>query len=176
MGRSTSRCKNWRPTTAQFLVKHVIHRHGCPVNIVTNNGSNFTSDIVRDIMELLKVNMKFVAPYRPQANGICERLNGTLVQIIRKLAAHYNLDWDLVVPNAIFAYNLSYHLVTNNSPFQLLYGCEPSTPSTLYPLLVERGSWRNRKISLVSNTWANSNTDRHLSITITPCCFPPGTW
>ena len=102
------------PTTAQFLVKHVIHRHGCPVNIVTNNRSNFTSDIVRGTMELLEINMKFVAPYRPQANEICKCVNGTLIQIIWKLAAHYNFDWDLVVPNAIKAYNiiqLSYKLL-----------------------------------------------------------------
>ena len=88
-------------------------------------------------MELLKVNMNFVAPYRPQANGICERVNGTLVRIIWKLVAHYNLDWDLVVPIAIFAYNISYHSVTNYSPFRILYGRKPSTPSTLYPLLVK---------------------------------------
>ena len=125
------------PTTAQFLVKLVIHHHGCPVNIVTNIRSNFTSDIVRGTMELLKVNMKFVAPYRPQENGICKCVNGTLVQIIRKLAAHYNFDWDLVVPNAIFAYNISYRSVTSYSPFRLLYGCEPSIPSTLYLLLVK---------------------------------------
>ena len=44
-------------------------------------------------------------------------------------------QWDLVLPQAEFAYNRSTHSSTGRSPFLVVYGRNPFTPLDLAPLL-----------------------------------------
>ena len=71
----------------------------------------------------------------PQANGIVERVNGVLGNIICKLVEHTGKDWDMLDLTAVFAYNISFHQTTGYSLFKLLFGREPATPSIAYPLI-----------------------------------------
>ena len=84
--------------------------------------------------QLLGVGTHYTTPYHPQANGIVERVNGTLGKIIHRLVEHTGKDWDVLVPTAVFAYNISFHQTIEYSPFKLLFGREPATPSIAYPL------------------------------------------
>ena len=121
--------------TAKFILHTIIFRHGCPQKILTDNGTNFTARVIPVLNQLLGVRTHYTTPYHPQANGIVERVNGTLGKIIRKLVEHTGKDWDVLVPTAVFAYNISFHQTTGYSPFKLLFGREPATPSIAYPLI-----------------------------------------
>ena len=83
--------------TAKFILHFIIFRHGCPQKILTDNGTNFTARVIPVLNQLLGVGTHYTTSYHPQANGIVERVNGTLGKIIHKLVKHTGKDWDVLV-------------------------------------------------------------------------------
>ena len=77
----------------------------------------------------------FTAPYHPSANGTVERVNQTLANILRKISNTHVSKWPLFLPVSIFAYNISMHLSTGYSLFEMLYGRKPALPPVLYSLV-----------------------------------------
>jgi len=59
--------------TAKVLMK-VVLRHGMPRSILSDGGTNFTSEATEDLLKLLKLNHKITPPEHPQSNGLCERM------------------------------------------------------------------------------------------------------
>jgi transposase InsO family protein len=62
------------------------------------------------------------SPNRPQSNGKCDRYNGTLKKVLKKLCITYEKDLDEMLPYALFAYRETPDEETGFSPLELLYG------------------------------------------------------
>ena len=60
-----------------------------------------------------------------QGNGLVERLNRSLIGILRRYGADQPLDWDLWLPAALHANRVTKQTSTGVSPFELLYGNKP---------------------------------------------------
>jgi hypothetical protein len=116
-------------TTAAFLYKQVIH-YGVPNYILTDRGSNFTSGYVRDFLSQLGCRHLTTTAYRPQTNGLCERLNQTLVQTLSKLVRDKDVDanWDEYLDETLFAIRTLCNDTTGYSPGKLLFGYELVSP------------------------------------------------
>lgn len=118
-------------TTEQFLFDHVVTNFGVPNYILTDRGSNFTSGYVQEFLRKLGCRHLTTTAYRPQTNGLCERMNQTLVQTIAKLARDRNSSsrWDEFVNAALLAIRTMPNESTKFSPAMLLYGYELRTPA-----------------------------------------------
>jgi len=79
-------------STAEALLQ-VFSAYGTPSTIVHDNGGNFTSDLMTSTLKALNISQIRVAPYHPEANGMIERLNGTLKHAIMKAGATRS-TWD----------------------------------------------------------------------------------
>ncbi|XP_062594943.1 uncharacterized protein LOC134256302, partial [Saccostrea cucullata] len=97
-------------------------RVGIPKTILTDQGSNFTSALLKDLYEKIKIKGITTTPYHQQANGKVERFNGTLKSMLKKLCMENGEDWDVLLPYVLFAYREVPHEETGFSPFDLLYG------------------------------------------------------
>ena len=97
--------------TASFIMSNIIARHGCPQIILTDNGTNFSSKLIGNLNQLLGINNDKSPPYRPEANGAIERVNGTLKTILRKLVDQEKCSWENYLPLALMAYRTTVHLV-----------------------------------------------------------------
>ncbi|GFT99444.1 transposon Tf2-9 polyprotein [Trichonephila clavipes] len=62
-------------TTARALMHGWISRFGCPTTITTDRGTNFESNLFRELTRMLGCNRIHSTSYHPQANGIIERLH-----------------------------------------------------------------------------------------------------
>ncbi|KAG1164301.1 hypothetical protein G6F36_013791 [Rhizopus arrhizus] len=125
---------------ALFLYEEIICRHGCPTIIVSDNGKPFVSDLIRQVCRNYSIIHKTTTPYNPQSNGLIERFNKTLGQILQRRSDDEKKDWDQYLPAALFAYRSMKQATTKQSPFYLTYGYEPKTPFDMEHLIYERNS------------------------------------
>jgi transposase InsO family protein len=63
---------------------------------VTDGGTQFTSWLVRDLMENYKIKHKVTTPYHPQENGQVEGTNKILEAIITKTVRLHLKDWAMI--------------------------------------------------------------------------------
>ncbi|KAG1514342.1 hypothetical protein G6F52_009946 [Rhizopus delemar] len=125
---------------ALFLYEDVICRHGCPTILVTDNGKPFLSGLVRKVCQAYSIVHKTTTPYNPQSNGLIERFNRTLGQILQKRSDTEKEDWDIYLPATLFAYRSIKQATTKQSPFFLMYGYEPKTPFDIDSRIFEKNS------------------------------------
>ena len=106
---------------AEELIK-VFSRVGVPQEILTDQRSNFTSQLLAELYQLLHVHPIRTSPYHPQTDGLVEHFNQTLKAMLRKTATSEGKDWDKLLPYVLFAYREVPQASTGFSPFELLYG------------------------------------------------------
>jgi transposase InsO family protein len=114
-------------TVAHMFIMHWVAYFGCPNSLMSDNGSQFTSDLMRDVTAILGVRLVFTPPYHPQSNGTVERLNQTFTAMVKKFVNESQTDWDLFLPTITYAYNSSVHETTRASPFSVVFGTLPPT-------------------------------------------------
>ena len=94
---------------------------GVPEEVLTDQGTNFTSRLLSEVYRLLHVQPIRTSPYHPQTDGLVERFNQTLKSMLRKAATEEGKDWDRLIPYLLFAYREVPQASTGFSPFKLLY-------------------------------------------------------
>lgn len=121
-------------TTTQDLIDFVETRiiavFGAPQKIITDRGAQFTSAEWTKFIEKYCIEHRMTAAYHPQANGIDERVNGTISRILRNYVNESHSDWDVNLKWATYVYNTTIHESTKQKPFQVLYGYDPRSPLT----------------------------------------------
>jgi hypothetical protein len=109
---------------AETFVMKWVCMHGFPRTIVSDNGPGFSSKVMKEAMALLGVKIHFSLPYRPQSNGVCERMNATIKNMLSSYTQTSQSNWANYLPFIVFAYNTSVHSSTGFTPFRLLCGRE----------------------------------------------------
>lgn len=112
----------------EVLRKDVFYKHGVPSIIISDNGSNLTSQQIRDAFRTLGIRHKTTTPYRPQTNGQTERYNRVLGTQLTIYAENKPKLWDRYLHALTFAYNTTTHASHLTSPYFLMYGRNPLKP------------------------------------------------
>ncbi|XP_030839572.1 uncharacterized protein LOC115923285 [Strongylocentrotus purpuratus] len=116
----------------------IFTRVGFPREMLTDRGTQFVSDVMQEVNRLMSVRHLTTTPYHPACNGLVEKFNGTLKQMLKKMAEERPTDWDRYIDALLFAYREAPHDSTGFSPFELLYGREVRGP-----LMILRELWAN---------------------------------
>uniref|UniRef100_A0AAR2LSD6 Gypsy retrotransposon integrase-like protein 1 n=1 Tax=Pygocentrus nattereri TaxID=42514 RepID=A0AAR2LSD6_PYGNA len=124
----------------------LISRVGIPREILTDQGTNFTSKQLKDVFSLLGIKGLKTTPYHPQTDGLVERFNKTLKVMLRRFVNETGSDWDTWLPYVLFAYREVPQASVGFSPFQLLYGREVRGP-----LDVLKETWEGQSPGLQLN-------------------------
>ena len=122
-------------TVGKILFYHFVHCFETPEEIVSDRGRNLNaSTIIQEGLQLFGIKPKMTTAYHPQGNGMVERVNGTVIEVLSKLVSLNQKDWDDKLPIAIGAYNRAIHSSTGTSPYYLNHGRDPR-----YPIDIELG-------------------------------------
>jgi transposase InsO family protein len=119
-------------TVADAFVTHWVWRFGVPMRVHSDQGTNFESTLFAEMCQRLHIAKSRTLAYHPQANGAVERVNRTLLALLRALTADKPKSWDNYLPQALFAYNTTPHRSTGVSPFLLVHGDEARLPVELW--------------------------------------------
>jgi len=101
---------------------------GMPVQILTDRGSNFESQLFEELLRRLHIDHVRTTAYTPSTNGQVERFHRTLNSILGKVVSENQRDWDTHVPYAVAAYRATIHECTGYSPNFLMFGHEVRAP------------------------------------------------
>jgi hypothetical protein len=115
-------------TAASFLTDEIFPRHGAPKELLSDRGRTFLNQTLAELCRQWQAQRSFASAYHPQTNGLVERFNATLVEMLAKLCLQKPLEWDKMIPSALFAYRTARHETTGKTPFFLLYGREAVYP------------------------------------------------
>ena len=96
-------------TIADVLVNQWICRFGVPRRIHTDQGRDFESNLIHEMCHLLDIEKTRTCPYRPQSDGMVERFNRTLAQMLATFARGHRGDWDEHLPFVMLAYRSTVH-------------------------------------------------------------------
>nr|GEU60051.1 hypothetical protein [Tanacetum cinerariifolium] len=115
---------------ADMYFKEVVRFHGVPKTITSERDPKF----IRHFWRKMGTKLQFSFAYHPQTDGQTEAVNRSLRNLLRCLVGENIRKWDLMLPQPEFAYNRSCSQTTGKSPFEIVYGCNPSNPLDLVPL------------------------------------------
>ncbi|GFX16596.1 transposon Tf2-11 polyprotein [Trichonephila clavipes] len=102
-------------------------KHGAPRVIITDRGAVFRSRLVSSLVDLCNIDHRFTTAYHPQTNGLTERFNKTLADMLSMYVDVEQKNWDEILPFVTFAYNTAKQETTGFTPFYLLHGREAET-------------------------------------------------
>ncbi|XP_042611929.1 uncharacterized protein LOC122144820 [Cyprinus carpio] len=122
-------------------------RVGIPKEIITDQGTNFTSKQIKQVYSMLRIHPIQTTPYHPQTDGMVERFNQTLKSMLRKFVSETGADWDHWLPYLMFAYREVPQVSTGYSPFELLYGRQVRGP-----------------LDVLKEAWEADNGSEHINI------------
>jgi len=102
---------------AEFLRENIFYKFGYPGELVTNQGSQFTSNLIEDLLTHHKIKHRTSTPYHPQANGQVEVTNRALEGILTKVVSSSRKDWADHLVEATWAYNTTWKTTTGFTPY-----------------------------------------------------------
>ena len=106
--------------TAQFLYELVLTRFGCPLQLVSDQGSHFLNGTIQVLTEYFLLRHTTSTTYYPQGNGQVESTNKVIVKMLQKLVNDNRTDWDIQLYLVLFSYRTAYKVATGHSPFELV--------------------------------------------------------
>ena len=112
-------------TTAKILFDNFIVHYGFPAGLHSDQGRNFESSVIRELCSLAGVEKSRTTPYHPMGNGMVERFNQTLLNMLGTLEDHKKDDWKSYVAPLVHSYNATKHPSTGYSPYFLMFGRHP---------------------------------------------------
>ena len=71
-------------TVARVVYSEWIAHYGAPEQIHSDRGAQFESALFEELCVAFGIDTTRTTPYRPQANGKCEKFNRTIVTLLRR--------------------------------------------------------------------------------------------
>ena len=139
--------KNIDSVTVAEALLSVFSRVGIPKEILSDRGTQFTSDIMKEFHRLLAIKSITTTPYHAMCNGLVERFNGVLKKMLKRMCSEQPKMWPRYIDPLLFAYREVPQSSTKFSPFELVYG-----HTVRGPLNLLRDLWENEDNAIEDST------------------------
>jgi hypothetical protein len=120
-------------TVAEAIFDKWICRFGTPLDLVTDQGTEFCGRMSQELFTRLGTAHFTTTSHHPQCNSQAEVANKTIAKYLASFCDDSTLDWEMYLAPLMFSYNTSFHSTIKTSPFFLTYGMEPRLPTLPTP-------------------------------------------
>ena len=117
--------KSMEAATVIEKFAEIFSMYGYPDAILSDRGANFESETFQTFCKNRHIKKLRTTSYHPEGNGLCERFNRTIKQLIFSLLTSRGLSrnqWPKVLNEAAHSYRFSLHSTTNFRPIDLFVG------------------------------------------------------
>jgi len=121
-------------TVAKTFVEKFVCYFGIPNTVLSDQGSNFLSDIFKKMCKRLGIKKLQTTAYSPMSNGALERSHKTLKEFLRNFSDMKKNNWCEFICFAMYTYNTTPHTSHKFTPYELVFGIQPTIPSQLSKL------------------------------------------
>ena len=128
-------------TTARVLYNNFFSVFGFPQKLMSDQGTEFTRDVIAAMCKVLGIEKIRTTPYHPQTNRSAERVHQTLQRMIGKLDPEKRRKWPKHIGSVLIAYNATRSQVTGYSPYFLMFRRRPQLPVDLLFPTVNNREW-----------------------------------
>jgi len=119
-------------TVADCFYKNIILKYFViPKKLITDQGTNFISNLFKRLCKLLRIKKLQTTAYHPQSNGSLERAHRPLIEYLRSIVDDNPSEWDDWLGEAAMAHNHTPHTSSKYAPIFALYGFQRPLPSNL---------------------------------------------
>ena len=80
-------------TTAEVLFNICIVHYGIPERLYSDQGANFESKVIGELCRMTEITKSRTTSYHPLGNGMCERFNRTLLNMLGTLEPEQKKNW-----------------------------------------------------------------------------------
>lgn len=108
--------------TTRVAINEFFKRFGYPLQIFTDQGTNFTSEFFTKMCKMLKIHKTRTTPFRASANGQVKRFHRTLMDAVRCYISKTPTEWDEYIPQIAAALRSSVNRSTCYTPNMLMLG------------------------------------------------------
>jgi len=112
---------------SELFMREIFSLHGLLVNIITDRGSIFTSDLWKETTKQLGIERRMSTAFHPPMDGQTEQTNSTLEQYLRAYVNYQQDNWKELLPIAEFAYNNGYQARIKHTHCFANYGVNPES-------------------------------------------------
>ena len=124
-------------STAAAFQERVLARYGAPVEVVSDNGSEYRGEFAA-LLKQQGIDQVMIPAGHPSSNGMAERIVNVLKLALRKFVSEQgSLHWETWLPVIEFGYRVTVQASTGYSPYFLMYGREPVSPEQCRAMLQE---------------------------------------
>ena len=120
-------------TVAQAIYNSWVTRFGSPDAIHSDQGTNFESRLCYELWGSMGTHKTRTTPLHPAGNGMTERTNKTLLNLLRAFVDISRTDaWDTLLPRVLLSYRSTVHATTKMTPALMMYGRELRLPFDIH--------------------------------------------
>lgn len=112
-------------TTAKMIFNEFVVHYGIPRKFHSDQGTCFESDLMKELCSLAGIFKSRTSLFRPSGNGLCERMNKTVLSMLSTLSPEQKTDWKTHLGSLAHSYNCTRHESTKVTPFELMFGRKP---------------------------------------------------
>ncbi len=117
---------------AHAIVSHLICPYTTPRVLLRDNGTEFRNQVFRDICTQFYIQQIFTTSHHPASNGLVERTNRKILEILCHLAGHLYETWEDWLSHVAAFINGSVNPSTGKTPHHILYGFEKRLPYDMF--------------------------------------------
>ncbi len=116
-------------TVAHAILSHLICPYTVPRVILSDNGTKFKNQILADIYSQYNIKQTFITAHHPASNGLVERTDRKVLEILRHLAGHLHETWEDWLSQVTASINGSVNSSTGKTPHYITFGYEKRLPN-----------------------------------------------